>query len=131
VSIGEGFRDRLLLDATVVGLVGARVAPYIEDDGTEFPRISYRIENDERVVDLAQTDATRVATVEVECFSRTEDEAISLSDAVESALRGVTPAGYSGVIVVQDVTGDAAPPFDGSREPVYRRVVRNLTFYWS
>lgn len=131
MSVGEGFRSRLLLDSTIVSLVGARVSPGLEDAGADFPRISYDVLSDERVGDLAQADETRVATVSVECYSRSEEESITLSDAVESALRGVSPAGYDGVIVVQDVDSDVSAPYDGSREPVYRRTVRNLTFYWS
>lgn len=130
MSIGESFRSVLLTYSGIGTLVGTRVAPYIEDDGTEFPRISYRVDSDEPVVDLAQADATRIATVDIECMSRSEDEVQTLSDLVESALRGTTPTGYAGVIAVQETSGDASPPFDGSREPVFRRTVRNLVFYW-
>ena len=131
MSLETSIHSLLVNDSNIRADVDDRISPYIDDDGTEFPRIAYRIEADERIDALIQTDSTRVATVLVDCIARSETDASGLSGHVEQALRGVAPTGYSGVVVVQETNGDASPPFDGSRDPVYTRTVSLLVFYWS
>tara|TARA_R110002020_G_scaffold341196_3_gene555837 strand:+ start:3857 stop:4255 length:399 start_codon:yes stop_codon:yes gene_type:complete len=130
MSLETSIHSMLSTDTAIKGQVSDRVSPYIDDEGTEFPRIAYRVEADERVAGLIQNDSTRVATVQVDCIARSEADAATLSGDVEEALRGTTPTGYSGVVVIQDTAGDASPPFDGSRDPVYTRTVTTLVFYW-
>ena len=131
MSIESAIHSPLTGATAVTSLVGDRVSPYIDDEGADFPRIVYRIDADERIEQLIQNDSTRVATVSIDCIARSETSVSSLADAVERTIRGVSPKGYSGVIIIQDSTGDGAPPFDGSRDPVYTRTFTNLVFYWS
>lgn len=83
MSIGILLRDRLVADATVLGLVSSRVYPLQLPQTPTYPAISYQ-----RISNTAQNGSTaiRESRWQVNCWASTYAGAVSLAEATKSAV---------------------------------------------
>ena len=80
---GESIRALLLDDATVVGLVGARIIPDALEQGETIPAITYRVLTTRHEHEITGAKAgMAIARITVDCYAATRRAANQLSEAV-------------------------------------------------
>lgn len=87
---GEAIRAALAADATVVGLVAARIYPNLIPQGTLPPAIVYQVVSDvpENAFTGNASDRLHGCRVQVDCWSKTYLEAQTIAAAVDAVLSG-------------------------------------------
>jgi hypothetical protein len=90
----EAIRARLTQDAAVTALVGARVYPLVAKQIAAVPFIVLTTVSDvpENSMDSAPSTRLRVARLQVDCYSKTHQEAHQVADAVHAVVGALAEA---------------------------------------
>lgn len=97
-GIVEALRDYVLADATVSGLIGARMYPAILPQDPTMPAITYQIISGDSVISHDGPAGLENPTIQIDCWAATYSGMDALFNAVRKRLNGASGA-FSGVEV--------------------------------
>jgi hypothetical protein len=86
MSIEQTLYDTLQNDATLTGLVGAKIYPQVAPDNAANPYITYQVISTEAHSKLVGAPDTERKTVQVNCISNTYSNAKAISTACKAAI---------------------------------------------
>ena len=98
-SLEQGIVTILRADATVSGLLGTRIYPWIRPQGTTFPAIVYELDGTEPEQDLDGYAGMTRAELSISCIAEQYGGAKTLAAAVLGVLNGYTGTPTNGVAI--------------------------------
>tara|TARA_R100001530_G_scaffold59629_1_gene43199 strand:+ start:1511 stop:1921 length:411 start_codon:yes stop_codon:yes gene_type:complete len=98
-SVEQGIVTLLKADADVFGLTGARIFPWMRQQGTTFPAIVYELDGTEPEQDLDGYGGMTRATLTIRNIAETYGGAKTLAEHVRDALNGYTGTPTNGVAI--------------------------------
>jgi len=98
-SLEEGIVSILRADATVAGLLGTRIYPWMRPQGTTFPAIVYELDGTDPEQDLDGYGGMTRAELSISCIDEQYGGAKTLAAAVLGALNGYTGTPTDGVAI--------------------------------
>ena len=129
MSLETGLYSALSADATVSGLVGARIYPEIMPFDVTYPAISYQRISTARYQTLESVDDFTQVRIQVDCWDSTYSGVKALANAVKNAIDGVRTLGSQAVHhCFMDSMNDLSQ-FNGDRED--RRISMDFMVYLS
>lgn len=88
MNIEEALFSHMANDATIAGLTDGRIHPLVMPQGGSFPTLVYTIVNDKEHTSInRRTPYAREVRIQVDCYSKSYSESITLKDAVRESLR--------------------------------------------
>ena len=120
MSFAEWTRATLTADATVSGLVGTRVTPYVRNREDDFPCVVYSIPREELDTPASGTITNRAAELSVACMARAYLDADSIAEAVIDALVPGTAGGTCvDAVRVTSLEREFQDSYDGKPDLIY------------
>ena len=123
---------RLTGDATITGLVGTKIYPGGAPQGIALPYVTYKRVSTDPVYTITGDNGLNDATYQIDAWSQTYSEAVSIADAIRARLEGWqdvsgTPKFYGTRVVEEDDI--VASPVGGSDRFNYARSLDVAIWY--
>lgn len=97
----------LLSQPALAGLVGNRIHPRMSPQGTELPRITYRVVTNQPVHSQTGRSGLERYRVQIDCWAKTFSEMVKVAKAIKNAIDGTKgtwgATEFSGIFVENEI----------------------------